>query len=125
MLGEPTQISEKLRVSHKNYILLPWQKQIIRFFQDFSEKQHFYLLHAIIIHFRFVYSTGHSQYSTDFAKTNQNEVVRIRTKFSEDFRIRKLIRENEFVTLNLWKKIGDSEFIKIIRENEFVKGNQI
>ena len=40
-------------------------------------------------------------HNTDFAKTNQNEVVRIRTNFFEDFRIRKLIRENEFVILNL------------------------
>ena len=71
------------------------------------------------------YSTGHSQHNTDFAKTNQNEVVRIRTKFFEDFRIRKLIHENKFVILNLSKKTGDSEFIKIIRENEFVKGNRI
>ena len=71
------------------------------------------------------YSTGRSQHNTDFAKTNQNEVLRIRKNFFEDFRIRKLIRENEFVILNLQKKIGDSEFIKIIRENEFVKGNRI
>ena len=47
------------------------------------------------------YSTVRSQHNTDFAKTNQNEVVRIRTNFFEDFRIRKLIRENEFVILNL------------------------
>ena len=47
------------------------------------------------------YSTGRSQHNTDFAKTNQNEVVRIRTNFFEDFRIRKIIRENEFVILNL------------------------
>ena len=47
------------------------------------------------------YSTGRSQHNTDFAKTNQNEVVRIHTNFFEDFRIRKLIRENEFVILNL------------------------
>ena len=47
------------------------------------------------------YSTGCSQHNTDFAKTNQNEVVRIRTNFFEDFRIRKLIRENEFMILNL------------------------
>ena len=31
------------------------------------------------------YSTGHSQRNTDFAKTNQNEVVRILTNFFEDF----------------------------------------
>ena len=48
-----------------------------------------------------IYSTGRSQHNTDFAKTNQNKVVRIRTNFFEDFRIRKLIRENEFVILNL------------------------
>ena len=47
------------------------------------------------------YSTGHSQHNTDFAIMNQNEVVRIPTNFFEDFRIRKLIRENEFVMLNL------------------------
>ena len=47
------------------------------------------------------YSIGHSQHNTDFAKTNQNEVVRFRTNFFEDFRIRKLIRENQFVILNL------------------------
>ena len=47
--------------------------------------------------------------------------MRIRTNFFEDFRIRKLICDNEFVILNLLKKIGDSEFLKIIRENEFVK----
>ena len=47
------------------------------------------------------YSTGCSQHNTDFAKTDQNEVVRICTNFFEDFRIRKLIRENEFVILNL------------------------
>ena len=52
---------------------------------------------------------------------NQNEVVRIPTNFFEDFRIRKLIHENEFVILNLWKKIGNSESIKVIRENELVK----
>ena len=67
------------------------------------------------------YSTGRLQHNTDFAKTNQNEVVRIRMNFFENFRIRKLICGNEFVILNLKKKIGDSEFIKIIRENEFVK----
>ena len=71
------------------------------------------------------YSTGCSQHNTDFAKTNQNEVVQIRTNFFEDFQICKLIRENKFVILNLQKKIGDSEFIKIIHENEFVKGNRI
>ena len=32
---------------------------------------------------------------------NQNEVLRIRTNFFEDFRIHKLIRENEFMILNL------------------------
>ena len=47
------------------------------------------------------YSTDRSQHNTDFAKTNQNEVVRICTNFFEDFQIRKLIRENEFVILNL------------------------
>ena len=47
------------------------------------------------------YSTGHSQHNTDFAKTNQNEVMQIRTNFFEDFGILKLIRENEFVILNL------------------------
>ena len=47
-----------------------------------------------------IYSTGHSQHNTDFAKKNQNEVVRIRTNFFEDFRIRKLIPENKFVILN-------------------------
>ena len=47
------------------------------------------------------YSTGRSQHNTDFAKTNQNEVVRIRMNFFKDFRIRKVIRENEFVILNL------------------------
>ena len=41
--------------------------------------------------------------------------------FFEDFWIRKLIHENEFVILNLLRKIGDSEFVKIICENEFVK----
>ena len=46
------------------------------------------------------YSTGRSQHNSDFAKTNQNEVMRIRTNFFEDFRIHKLIRENEFVILN-------------------------
>ena len=48
-----------------------------------------------------LYSTGRSQRNTNFAKTNQNEIVRIRTNFFEDFRIRKLIHENEFVILNL------------------------
>ena len=47
------------------------------------------------------YGAGRLQHDTDFAKTNQNEVVRIRTNFFEDFRIRKLIHENEFVILNL------------------------
>ena len=47
------------------------------------------------------YSTGRLQHNTDFAKTNQNEVMRIHTNFFEDFRIRKLILENEFVILNL------------------------
>ena len=49
----------------------------------------------------FQYSTGRSQHNTDFANMNQNEVVRIRMNFFEDFRIRKLICENEFVILNL------------------------
>ena len=48
-----------------------------------------------------VYSTGRSQHNTDFAKTNQNEVMRICTNFFEYFWIHKLIRENEFVILNL------------------------
>ena len=56
-----------------------------------------------------LYSTGRLQHDADFAKTNQNEVVRIRTNFFEDFRIRKLIRENEFAILNLWKKIGERD----------------
>ena len=47
------------------------------------------------------YSTGHSQHNIDFAKMNQNEAVRIRTNFFEYLQIRKLIRENEFVILNL------------------------
>ena len=47
------------------------------------------------------YSTGRLQHNTDFAKTNQNEVVWIRTNFFEDFWIHKLICENEFVILNL------------------------
>ena len=46
------------------------------------------------------YSTGRSQHNTDFAKTNQNEVVRIRTNFFEDFRICKLIREIKFIEEN-------------------------
>ena len=46
------------------------------------------------------YSTGHSQHDTDFAKTNQNEVVRIRTNFFEDFRIHKLIRDIELTEEN-------------------------
>ena len=29
-----------------------------------------------------MYSTGHSQHNTDFTKTNQNQVVRIRSNFS-------------------------------------------
>ena len=53
------------------------------------------------IYFSIHYSTGRSQHNTDFAKTNKNEVMRIRTNFFEDFRIRKLICENEFVILNL------------------------
>ena len=36
-----------------------------------------------------LYSTGRSQHNTDFAKTNQNEVVRIRTNFFEYFLMRK------------------------------------
>ena len=47
------------------------------------------------------YSTGRSQHNTDFAKMNKNEVMRICTNFFEDFRFRKLIRENEFMILNL------------------------
>ena len=47
------------------------------------------------------YSTGRSQHNTDFAKANQNKVMRIGTNFFEDFRIRKLICENELVILNL------------------------
>ena len=70
-----------------------------------------------------LYSTGHSQRDTDFAKTNQNKVVGICTNFFEYLRIHKLICENEFVILNLLKKIRDSEFIKRIRENEFIEGN--
>ena len=41
------------------------------------------------------------QHNTDFAKTNQNEVMQIRTNFFEDFGIRKLFCENEFMILNL------------------------
>ena len=48
-----------------------------------------------------VYSTGRSQRNTDFAQTNQNEVMRIHMNFFEDFRIRKLICESEFMILNL------------------------
>ena len=48
----------------------------------------------------YIYSTGRSQHNSDFARTNQKEVVRIRMNFFEDFRIRKLIRENKFVILN-------------------------
>ena len=48
-----------------------------------------------------MYSTVRSQHNTDFAKTNQNEVVRIRMNFFEYVRVRKLIRENELVILNL------------------------
>ena len=77
----------------------------------------FYCLFNKISH----YSTGRLQHDTDFAKTNQNEVVQIHTNFFDNFRIRKLICENEFGILNLEKKINDSKFIKIIRENEFKK----
>ena len=54
---------------------------------------------GILIHQ--AYSTDCSQHGTDFAKTNQNEVMRIRTNSFKYFRIRKLICENEFATVNL------------------------
>ena len=47
------------------------------------------------------YSTGCSQHNTVFAKSNKNEVVQMCTNFFEYLRIRKLIRENKFVILNL------------------------
>ena len=55
---------------------------------------------SVFQHFH-TYNTGRSQHNTDFAKTNQNEVMRICTNFFEHFRIRKLIHENKFVILNL------------------------
>ena len=43
--------------------------------------------HHGIKHLRtYNYSTGCSQHNTDFAKTNQNEILRNRTNFFKDFR---------------------------------------
>ena len=44
--GEPTQIVRKIKVGHKDYVWLPWQQQIGRFYQDLSEDQQFYLMHT-------------------------------------------------------------------------------
>ena len=33
----------KVRVGHKDYVWLPWQQQIRRFYQDVSENLQFYL----------------------------------------------------------------------------------
>ena len=48
-----------------------------------------------------LYSRGRLQLNTDLAKTNRNKVLQIRMNFFEYLRIGKLIRENEFVILNL------------------------
>ena len=46
----------KVRVGNKDYVWLPWQQQIGRLFQDFSENQQFYLVRAKVVYFSFVLS---------------------------------------------------------------------
>ena len=72
------------------------------------------------------YSTGHLQFYNDFTEMNQNQAVQIHTNFFKYVPICKLIHESKFVTLNLYKKICDSEFMERVhkthshKEIEFV-----
>ena len=56
MLGEPTQISEKLELVTKIMFGYHGNNKSADFYQDFSQNQRFYLVHAKIIHFSFVLS---------------------------------------------------------------------
>ena len=56
VLGEPTQISEKLELVTKIMFGYDGNNKSADFYQDFSENQKFYPVHAKIIHFSFVLS---------------------------------------------------------------------
>ena len=56
MLGEPTQISEKLELVAKIMFDYQGNNKLADFCQDVSENQQFYLIHAKIVHFFFVLS---------------------------------------------------------------------
>ena len=56
MLGEPTQISEKLELVTKIMFDYNGNNKLSDFYLDFSENQQFYLAQAKIIHFSFVLS---------------------------------------------------------------------
>ena len=56
MLGEPTQISEKLNLVTKIMSDYHGNNKSADFYWDFSENQQFYLVYAKIIHFSFVLS---------------------------------------------------------------------
>ena len=54
MLGEPTQIPEKLELVTKIMLGYHGNNKLADFCHDFSENQQFYLVHAKIIYFSFV-----------------------------------------------------------------------
>ena len=56
MLGEPTQISGKLELITKIMFDYHDNNKLPDLYQDFSENQQFYLVHAKIVHFSFVLS---------------------------------------------------------------------
>ena len=56
MLGEPTQISEKLELVTKMMFGYNGHNKSADFYYYFIENQKFYLVHAKIIHFSFVLS---------------------------------------------------------------------
>ena len=56
VLGEPTQITEKLELVTKIMFGYHGNNISADFYQDFSENQQFYPVHAKIIHFSFVLS---------------------------------------------------------------------
>ena len=56
MLVEPTQVSEKLELVTKIMPGYHGNNKLADFYQDFSENQQFYVVHAKIIHFSYVLS---------------------------------------------------------------------
>ena len=56
MLGEPTQISEKLELVTKIIFGYHGNNKLADFYWDFSENQQFDLVHAKVIHFSFLLS---------------------------------------------------------------------